>query len=213
MFEETLPKKSKDSLAILGDSGLLRDAYLAGGTALALQIGHRVSLDFDFFTAHKFNENLFLQKITSFPVDFELERSEEGTILGYANKTRFSLFFYSYPLLDKPKEFLKIAIASIKDIAPMKIAAISDRGTKRDFIDLYFIVAIEKLYSMEEILNFYDEKFSLLHQNKLHILKSMIYFEDAESERMPKMLKNVEWKKVKIFFEKEVKRLSASKIL
>jgi hypothetical protein len=69
---------------------------------------------------------------------FILERSEKGTILTYVNGTRFSLFFYSYPLLDNAQKFLNVDIAGIKDIAPMKVAAISDRGTKRDFIDLYF---------------------------------------------------------------------------
>jgi hypothetical protein len=108
---------------------------------------------------------------------------------------------------------LGVNVASARDIAPMKIAAISDRGAKRDFIDLFFIIAVEKLYSLEEVLNFYDEKFALLHQNKLHILKALIYFEDAESEIMPKMLKDIKWEEVKKFFEVEVKRISESKML
>jgi hypothetical protein len=192
---------------------LLKNAYLAGGTALALQIGHRVSLDFDFFTKKRFDETILLPKLASLPVDFRLERSAKETILGYVNKTRFSLFFYFYPLLDKLQEFIGIRVAGIKDIAPMKIAAISDRGTKRDFIDLYFIIAVEKLYSLEEILGFYEEKFALLHQNKFHLLKSLTYFEDAEKDRLPKMIKKVEWPKVRKFFEAEVKKLSRNRFL
>lgn len=212
MFEEALPPKSKIPLALLGKSGLLKGTYLAGGTALALQIGHRVSIDFDFFTNKKFNGQLLLQKLVVLPVNFKLERSEEGTILGYVDETRFSLFFYSYPLLGELQSFSNINLASIKDIAPMKIAAISDRGTRRDFIDLYFILAVEKIYSLEEVLDFYDDKFSLLYQNKLHILKALTYFEDAENEHMPKMIKNVKWAEIKTFFEKEVKRLVKSKL-
>lgn len=88
----------------------------------------------------------------------------------------------------------------------MKIAAISDRGTKRDFIDLYFIIKMEKVLSLDEILRLYDKKFGLLKQNKIHILKSLCYFDDAEQEPMPKMLKDVSWKEVKKFFEEEIKK-------
>src|SRR3989338_6892877 len=151
MFEEVLPKGSKKTLALLGKSGLLKEAYLAGGTALALRIGHRISVDFDFFIGAKFNEQQLARRLAALPVNFELERLDWGTILGYLNKVKFSLFFYDYKLLAKPQNFLSIKIADIKDIAPMKLLAISDRGTKRDFIDLYFIIAVEKLLSLEEI--------------------------------------------------------------
>ena len=208
MFEETISKKAKDTLAILGKSNLLKDSYLAGGTALALQLGHRISLDFDFFSKKKFNKDIFLQKISSLPINFELDRTEEGTILGYVNKTKFSLFFYSYPLLSSLKSFSGIKLADIKDITPMKIAAISDRGTKRDFIDLYFIIKIQKLYSLKEALMLYDKKFALLKANKFHIIKSLSYFEDANKDKMPRMIKDIKWKEVKKFFENEIRKLN-----
>lgn len=206
MFEEVLPKNAKNSLALLGKSGILKDAYLAGGTALALQIGHRISVDLDFFTRRGFDEKIFIQKFTRLPLNFQLERMDWRTILGYVNKTRFSLFFYEYPLLAKPHKFLGINVCDIKDIAPMKMAAISDRGTKRDFIDLYFIIAIEKILTLQQIFNLYDRKFKVLHQNKLHILKSLVYFNDADVEKIPKMIKDVDWQEVKKFFEKETKK-------
>ena len=208
MFEQVLSKDAKNSLAILGESGLLRDAYMAGGTALVLQIGHRISVDFDFFTPKEFNESILIQRIRKLIPDFELEKAEWGTILGNIKRTRFSLFFYTYPLLFKSHDFLGIKVADIKDIAPMKIAAISDRGTKRDFIDLYFIVAKENIFSLKETLELYDKKFKLLKQNRMHILKSMCYFDDAEKEKMPRMLKDVSWKEVKKFFNNEVKKLN-----
>lgn len=89
MFEEVLSKNAKESLVLLGKSGILDDAYLAGGTALALRMGHRISVDFDFFTRKDFNESLFIKKLVSLPIHFQLERSGKGTILGYINKTRF----------------------------------------------------------------------------------------------------------------------------
>ncbi len=207
MFEDALSKEARGHLAILGKSKLLGEAYLAGGTALALQIGHRLSVDLDFFTAKNFNQLIFIRKIRSLPVNFQLERSAEGTILGYLGKTRFSLFFYDYPLLEKPKKFLDINVATIKDIALMKLAAISHRGTKRDFIDLYFISANEKILTIKESLGFYDKKFKVLSANKLHILKSLVYFADADRDPLPKMLKEVKWPEVKKFFEREVKKL------
>lgn len=213
MFEEVVSKNAKNALAVLGKSGVLQGAYLAGGTALALQLGHRVSLDFDFFTRKKFDAKFVVQKLARLPVHFELERTAEGTILGYVAQTKFSLFFYTYPLLGDLQKFLRVNVASIQDIAPMKIAAVSDRGTKRDFIDLYCIIAVYKRCTLEDALRFYDQKFKLLHHNKLHILKSLTYFEDAEQERTPRMLARVEWRDVKRFFEIEVKRLSAAKIL
>ena len=208
MFEKVLSKNAKESLASLGRSKILKDAYMAGGTALALQIGHRFSRDFDFFTAKEFNEDLLVQRIKKLIPDFKLEKLEWQTILGNIKEVRFSLFFYNYPLLFKEHNFLDINIADIKDIASMKIAAIAGRGTKRDFIDLYFIVKIEKILSLRESLRLYEEKFKTLKQNKIHILKSLDYFEDAEGSVMPKMIKNVSWREIKKFFEEEVKKIS-----
>lgn len=208
MFEKVLSKKAKESLVLLGKSQLLKDAYLAGGTALCLQFGHRFSYDFDFFTRKEFDAKILVQRIKKLLPDFKLERTAWGTILGYLGKTRFSLFFYNYPLLFKPHDFLKINIVDVKDIAPMKIAAISDRGTKRDFIDLYFIAEIKKILTLEEIFRLYDKKFKFLKENKFHILKSLSYFEDAEKDEMPKMIEKVNWREVEKFFKEETKRFS-----
>lgn len=208
MFEQILSGNAKKSLAVLGDSDILKNVYMAGGTGLALQIGHRISLDFDFFTPKEFDEKILVQRIKKTIPDFELEKMEWGTILGYIKKTRFSLFYYNYPLLFEARDFSGVKIADVKDISPMKIAAIADRGTKRDFIDLYFIIEKEKILSLEEILRLYDKKFKLLKQNRMHILKSLCYFDDAEKAKMPKMLKNTSWKEIKEFFINEVKKIS-----
>jgi len=115
-------------------------------------------------------------------------------------------------LLFKSHKFLDINVADIKDIAVMKIAAIADRGTKRDFIDLYFIFNETKIITLEESLKLYDRKFKALPQNKIHIFKSLVYFEDADRDKSPKMIKLVSWPKVKEFFINEQKRL-AKKLL
>lgn len=207
MFEEVLAKNAKNSLALLGKTGVLKNAYLAGGTALALRIGHRVSYDFDFFTQKKFDEKIVVRTLEKLPVKFKLLRIAENTILGSVDKTKFSLFFYDYMLLEKQQLFLGINIAGLKDIAAMKLVAVSDRGTKRDFIDLYFLIGVEKMFSLEDIFDFYEKKFKLIKQNRIHLLKSLIYFNDAEEDPMSEMLKAVSWRKVKLFFETEVKKI------
>ena len=207
MLEKVLPKEAKRSLALLGESGVLKDAYLAGGTALALQLGHRMSVDFDFFSRKEFEERSFVEQITALSVGFKPEKIDWRTVLGYVGKTKFSLFFYDYPLLAKPKDYLNISIADIKDIAPMKLLAISDRGLKRDFIDLYFIAVVDKILTLEEIFRLYDLKFKKLQQNKSHILKSLSYFEMTD-QPMPKMLRGIDWREVKKYFEKEAKALA-----
>jgi len=111
-------------------------------------------------------------------------------------------------LLFKKMNFSGINIADPRDIAAMKIAALSDRGTKRDFVDLYFIFAEEKIITLPETLKLYDKKFKTLRQNKIHIIKSLSYFEDAEKDEMPKMIKPVNWKKVKEYFITEQKKIA-----
>lgn len=207
MFTETLSDNTAKALALLGKSGLLKEAYLAGGTACALQIGHRVSIDLDFFTPHTFDPKKMiasLQKVGS----FELDEQSLGTILGQLEKVKFSLFVYEYPLILETQDFNGISVASLRDIAAMKIDAISSRGIKRDFIDLYFIC--QQQLPLREILDFYDRKYGGLASNLIHIQKSLVYFVDAEASHMPQMLKEINWNHVKSFFEREVKALNSS---
>ena len=104
------------------------------------------------------------------------------------------------------KRFNGIKIIDLKDIGAMKIAAISDRGLRRDFIDLYFIC--NKGISLSYLLKLYDRKYRQLKSNMVHIQKSLVYFDDAEKEEAPSMLRKITWQEIKMFFEKEVKKLT-----
>lgn len=208
MFEKVLFGKTKSILALLGKSSLLHNAYLAGGTACALHLGHRISYDLDFFTPKRFRASLLTKKIKEIG-RFELDRTAWGTILGRFGEIRFSLFYYSYPLLFAPEDFEGVKVADLRDLAAMKIAAIAERGTKRDFIDLY---AICQKISLKAAVFFYDQKYRELASNLVHIIKSLAYFEDAEKDVMPKMLISFSWREVKKFFINEQKKL-AKKIL
>ncbi len=205
MHEQTLVSGAADSLEILGKSGLLDDAYLAGGTGTALQLGHRISVDFDFFTNNEFKPSDFASELSR-TGDFEAEQTNRGTVTGRFNGIRFSLFNYEHPLLFPCLEHRCAGIADLRDIAAMKIDAIASRGAKRDFVDLYFIC--ESGFSLAEILGFYDKKYGKLSANRIHILKSLVYFKDAEQDEMPQMLKQVSWDNIKTFLENNVKKLS-----
>ncbi|MBT9131355.1 hypothetical protein B9J77_04325 [candidate division NPL-UPA2 bacterium Unc8] len=206
MFEQVLPGNTKAILALLEKSEIIQKAYLAGGTALALQLGHRISYDLDFFTMEEFNENILLPQIKKIS-KFELEKTAWRTILGKFKDVRFSIFYYEYPLLYHTKKFRMINILDLRDIAAMKIASIASRGVKRDFVDLYFIC--KETISLEEVIQLYDKKYKNLATTAMHIMKSLTYFEDAEAEDMPHMLAPVNWERVKRFFEGEVKKTVA----
>ena len=205
MFTKTLFGNTKKALAVLGKSHLMDDAYLAGGTACALQIGHRISVDLDFFTPKEFNAKELVRSLKNIG-KFELDMQKWGTILGDLEKIKFSIFVYKYPVLFPFKSLFGINILDLQDIAAMKIDAISTRGIRRDFMDLYFIC--QSGISLNEILEFYDHKFGALASNIVHIQKSLVYFVDAEMTAMPKMLKRVEWDDVKKYFESEVRKLA-----
>ncbi|MFH1777135.1 MAG: nucleotidyl transferase AbiEii/AbiGii toxin family protein [Candidatus Omnitrophota bacterium] len=204
MFEEILSGNTKTILAVLEKSEIIQQAYLAGGTALALQLGHRISYDLDFFTSKEFDENKLLPEIKKIS-DFQLENIAWRTILGKFAGVRFSMFYYEYPLLYPTKRFGMINITDIRDIAAMKIAAIASRGTKRDFVDFYFIC--KEYLSLKEAIQLYDKKYKNLAATQVHIMKSLIYFDDAESDEMPTMLKKVLWEDIKKHFEDVVKKL------
>ncbi len=204
MFTETLFGNTKKALAILGKSDLMNSAYLAGGTACALQIGHRISVDLDFFTPQEFDPMELIRSFKNIG-KFKLDKQSSGTILGEFEKVKFSLFIYKYPVLLPFKSLSSINILDLRDVAAMKIDAISTRGIRRDFIDLYFMC--KKGISLKEILSLYERKYGTLASNIVHIQKSLVYFIDAEMTAMPKMLKKVNWIDVKKYFENEVREL------
>jgi len=204
VFEQVIQGDTKAILALLEKSGIIQKAYLAGGTALALQLGHRISYDLDFFTQEEFDEQALLPEIEKIS-NFQLERLAWRTILGKFKDVKFSIFYYKYPLLYSAKKFGMINITDIRDIAAMKIAAIASRGTKRDFVDLYFIC--RETMSLSDVIRVYDEKYRNLATTEIHIMKSLVYFEDAEPDEMPEMLKKASWEDIKKYFEGEIKKL------
>jgi len=209
MFTKTLLPDTFRAIQLVTGVTEIKQAYLAGGTALALQIGHRTSIDLDFFTQHEFNEKTLAAKLATLPA-FVQDGTAQWTVWGKIGKTKFSMFYYKYPLLEKTVPFKGLQLASLPDITAMKIHAIEDRGTRRDFIDVYLL---SKKYTLEKMLDFYQKKYAVLEDHFYSILRSLDYFEDAEQEKqMPQMLVNVSWENVKEYFRKETNRLTEKKI-
>ncbi len=196
---ETIEPETLGLLKNLMSSDIFSESRLVGGTALALQLGHRKSVDLDMF-GH----------IEASPEDVSALYSSIGETKVLAASKSIRVFSidgvkvdavnYSYPWLDEPIVFDGIRLASLRDIAAMKVAAIINRGTKKDFIDMHFLL---KQFSMKEILDLYSEKFA---DGSLFIaLKSMTYFEDAESDPMPYMFHDVSWEDVKISIKSAIR--------
>ncbi len=180
--------------------------YLAGGTALALMYSHRYSEDFDFFAEKmdlRFCEQLKLN-LKNAGCGISSVCSTKDTEIFLCNGVKLSFFEYPYPLLLPIRRITvsggKISLASDEDIACMKAVAVMQRGTKRDFYDLYFLMSEHKWdlrYLIELCRKKYGDVFS-----KHHFLKAVVYFEDAEQDFCEEA--EVVWEDIKEFFRKQV---------
>lgn len=178
-----------------------RRFYLAGGTALALQLGHRRSLDLDFFTEETFDEEAVIAAIRNLPA-FELIAKDKQTVHAHIHGVKVTFLGYAYPLLFPLSSYLGARVAEPREIACMKISAIAARATRRDFIDLY---AVCRLHQLPHLIGLFQRKYGRV--SLVHIVKSLTYFEDAEKDSMPRMLVPVSWDAVKSFFLAQATRL------
>lgn len=207
MFTKTLLPDTLRAIQLVSTIPTVKQAYLAGGTALALQLGHRISVDLDFFTPEEFDENLVSTELSQLTAYTET-RKAWATVLGQVGETKFSIFCYKHKLIDTTLSFEGIVLAGKKDIAAMKLQAIADRGLKRDFIDLFLLA---KEFSLDEMLGYYEQKYGVLQGRLYAIIKGLGYFNDATDD-MPNMLIPIDWEEIKDFFRNETKRLAHEKL-
>jgi len=201
-----LERREEKILEQLSESGLIEDFYLAGGTALALRYHHRTSEDLDFFTQNtklsllSLRDKLFLfSQEKGFKLDVHL--AKEDTLILKIENLLCSFFHYPYKLLEEPERIMKIKVAGDKDIACMKAIAISQRGSKKDFFDLYFLMN-KHGWNISKIIDFCKAKYENVFPEEIFI-KALVYFEDAEKEYYPEIESS--WEKVKRFFIESVK--------
>lgn len=208
-----LPKATKRALDFFAQAPWLKRSrwYLAGGTALALQAGHRTSVDLDFFTPSK--DFASGKLIARFPADaWETNILREGTVYGKLLGAKVS--FIAYPFFVPKQAYHKYGMVSVldaQDIAVMKIIAISQRGRKRDFVDLYWYCLNRE--SLRDILLRVSNQYPTVAHDFHHIIKSLCYFEDAEADPLPTLFFRATWSVIKQFFLREVKKISKEFLL
>lgn len=176
--------------------------YLAGGTGLALQIGHRKSFDLDFFTPKEFIPEELSSIFKKHKLLVEGEMRRQGTLYCILEGVKTSFIFYDGLLLFPTLHFYSLDVADWRDIIIEKLRTVADRGQKKDFYDLYFGT---KKIGINKIIESAYKKFGR-NINYFHLLKGLTYFEDAEKNPEPMVLdKKVSWSDVKQFFVNHVK--------
>ncbi|MFH1280335.1 MAG: nucleotidyl transferase AbiEii/AbiGii toxin family protein [Candidatus Beckwithbacteria bacterium] len=195
LFTKTLPANTAKLIDIFQSKKpkFLNHFYLSGGTALSLQIDHRESEDLDFFSQKSFNSDLLQQALLKFG-NLDQVQLDDNTVNVFLNGVKLQFLGYPYKLIKPTINFQSIKLSSIEDIACTKLQTISMRGSKKDFIDLYFLL---NQYPLNNLFQLMKKKYPKIQYSQPHIMKSLVYFDDAEQQPMPRMHQEVTWNEVK----------------
>jgi hypothetical protein len=203
--KEAIEPGTLQLLKALQADSMFAQFHLAGGTGLALQLGHRLSVDLDLFSLTPFDSGFYLEyleKNYKFASDF----SAISTLKGSIDNIKVDFISHSYSLVLPLVESEEIRLYSTADIAAMKINAIAGNGTRsKDFVDMYFLL---EQFSINQILEFYETKYN--DRNTFHALKSLNYFDEVDLADWPVLIKNkkMTWDKVKSTIDKYCKEYS-----
>ena len=191
LHTETVEPRTLDLLKQLQCLPDLSNTRLVGGTALALHLGHRKSVDLDLFGG--FDPIMSYRKLLA-DAGHSVEGSENGTVQTLrVDNVKVDIVNYPYPWLDDAFDEGGVRLAGLKDIAAMKLSAVANRGRKKDFID---VARLLDVFSLDQMLSFYKAKFSVSELS--FPLRGLMYFDDAEDDPMPEMLDgNLTWENVK----------------
>jgi hypothetical protein len=202
MYYNTVLPQTLDLLKKLMECPLLSNYRLVGGTSLSLQIGHRISIDLDLFGVRDYDEEELLEYLRSLG-NLEIQHvSRESKINSFTiDGIKVDLVDYHYPWIDQEIVEDGIRHATTKDIAAMKVSAIGSRSTRKDFVDMFFLL---KQYTLYEIIGFFSSKYSIF--NDQHYFNSLTYFDEADRDVMPTMLNNTTWEDVKAGIIKHVQK-------
>ncbi len=180
--------------------------YLGGGTAIALYLGHRRSIDFDWFIAANFDPLILAQRLREPVPSFATEQISQGTLHGRLSEVRLTFLEYHYPLLEPlvPWPAGGCELASLADLVCMKLVAVAQRGTKKDFVDIH---ALSQHYlPLSAMFTLYRQKYEI--QDISHLLYALTYFDDADGEPLPQMLREINWQTIKDDIKMWVKEIT-----
>ncbi len=202
LHTKTVESRTLSLLKKLMSINELKDFYLVGGTALALQYGHRLSIDLDLFTTTGYSYRAVVDCLKkAFGNDFQYEEKESNFgIFCFINNIKVDLINYKHPQIDEGIFEEGIRQYSSKDIAAMKIQAILGRAKKKDFWDLAQLL---ERYSVSEIISYYSKKFPS-QQLLISIPQAITYFDEAEESEDPISLKDQTWESVKKIIQQKV---------
>jgi len=196
----TLPKHALGLLKLLSPALAQEKFYLAGGTALALRLGHRISIDLDFFSPDSFDPDQLLIKLESLSQSpIHIFQKTSGSLCLEIQKAKVEFFHYPYPQLEPTETMEGVTLASLADNGTMKLSALVNRGTKKDFWDM---AALLEIYPLSKWISLYQEKFP--NSDTFMLTKSLIWFDDAENDPDPKTLNKQTWSHVKSMISKAV---------
>lgn len=191
-------------LDALNSQEKLQNFALAGGTALALLLGHRISVDLDLFTTDRFDSDALFEHLRDSYEVRSCSRSANSLSLFVKlqeEEIKVDLLRHNYPQLRPVKSIDNIRIFSLEDIAAMKLNAIANRGAKKDFYDVH---ALLQCFQLKELLGFFQQKYEQM--NSFTVVKSLVYFDDADQEPDPVSLSDVSWVDIKRKIENEIRQ-------
>jgi len=199
---ETVSPGIQTLLTFFGKQELAARFYLAGGTGLALQLGHRRSDDLDFFSETDEVDLQTSQGIVQAFAVFSPTVAENsiGNLVLIVENIRVGFFGYNYPLLQSTWQAAGVPVASVVDIGLMKLDALIGRGSRKDFYDLY---TISQQISLAELLNLGKTKYADIRDFGLMALESMLMFDNADRDRQPDLLIDIPWQVVRDYFIEE----------
>ncbi len=197
LHQEAITPALLDLLRSLMADEALGAFHLVGGTALALWFAHRRSIDIDLFTPSDFDSRSVAEHLVR---NFAMERVEatRNTVRGMIGDIKTDLLAHVYPMIDPPQSIEGIRMASMPDLAAMKLNAIANRGSKKDFWDYATLLA---RYTHPEMLSFYSQKYRAA--NTWHVEKSVLFFDDAEQDPDPVSLTDATWPAIKSAIRKQ----------
>jgi len=201
LHAESVENSTLELIKFLQDKEYLKGFYLVGGTAIALFIGHRKSVDIDLFSNFSFDETTLLENIHQ-DFNYQLSFTASNTLKGSIKRVKVDFLAHRYPYLNPPVTLGGINMLSLEDLIAMKLNAISTSGQRsKDFIDIFYLL---EQYDVGHMLSFYQKKYG--QQNDTFILKSLIYFDDVDLSDWPVLISkpDLDWEDVKKSMEERV---------